>query len=209
VQEVCFCFSFLQAGDDIQKEASSVKIKNIFALILIFALVVVVSACSSEPVEDVYRSNDANEVDEPIAELPEPANGHENNEDNDEEHQPNEPAEAEWGSIHGAIHRVEYGNNVAYLFGTIHGGDPSWFPLAYVVEDALRRADVVAVEVAEIGLGHEAVNEAIMEVLFLPDGLTWNEFLPEDYYMHLVEMMDAWGIVYEEVNAMNPSYLVH
>jgi len=110
--------------------------------------------------------------------------------------------------IHGAIHRVTYGENTAYIFGTIHGGMPDWFPLADAVEDALRRADIVLVEVDEIGLSPEAMMDAVMGAIFLPDGLTWVDFLPEEHYNHMVEMMDAWGVFYSDVNTMNPSYLV-
>lgn len=109
--------------------------------------------------------------------------------------------------IHGGLHRVEYGGNVAYLFGTLHAGRDHWFPLADVVEDALRRADVLAIEVEEI-MDMEAVENALMQVMFLPDGLTWVEFLPEEAYLHLVAMMEEWEIPYEEVNVLNPAFLV-
>ena len=108
--------------------------------------------------------------------------------------------------IHGAIHRVEYGNNVAYLFGTIHGGHEHWFPLANVVEDALRRSDVLAVEIDEVA-DEEALLAALVQVMFLPDGQTWVDFLPEYAYNHLVAMMEAWEVPYEEVNTFNPAYL--
>lgn len=111
-------------------------------------------------------------------------------------------------NITGALHRVEYGNNVAYLFGTIHGGHPHWFPLACIVEDALRHADIIAVEVEEIA-DPAAFNDIITALTFLPDGLTWAEYLPEPEYNHLVEMAEAWGLMYSAVNTMNPAMLVH
>ena len=114
---------------------------------------------------------------------------------------------SEGGGIHGAIHRVEYGYNVAYLFGTLHGGHDHWFPLADVVEDAIRRSDVVAVEVEEVAGETAAMDAALMGAMFLPDGMTWVEFLPEYAYNHIVEMMVAWEIPYEEANTMNPWFL--
>jgi len=111
--------------------------------------------------------------------------------------------------IHGALHRVTYGDNVAYIFGTIHGGRPYWFPLADVVEDALRRADIIAVEVEEIGGTEAAMQEALAAVTYLPDGQTWYDILPEAHYDYLVTMMwEQWGINYTMVNTMNPSLLV-
>ena len=114
---------------------------------------------------------------------------------------------SEGGVIHGAIHRIEYGYNVAYLFGTIHGGHDHWFPLADVVEDALRRADVLVLEVENIGGYMSGLEEALMEVMFLADGNTWADVLPDTEYNHLVAMMVEWDIAYEEVNTMNPAFL--
>ena len=108
--------------------------------------------------------------------------------------------------IHGAIHRIEYGDNVVYLFGSLHGGRPEWFPLASVVEDAMQRADVFAME---IDLSDEAaLDEALESVMFLPDGLTWVEFLPDFAYEHLVKVLAEWDIPYEMVNTWNPYFLI-
>ena len=110
--------------------------------------------------------------------------------------------------ITGAIHRVEYGNNVAYLFGTIHLSMEHWFPLADVVEDALRRADVLLVEVDEVALDPMYMVEVMMDNIFLYDGQTWAEFLPEDAYEHLVALLPDWGMEYSAVNTFNPSFLL-
>jgi|GEM_PF-1495049 len=107
-------------------------------------------------------------------------------------------------NIHGALHRVEYGENVAYLFGTLHAGQAHWFPLSELVEDAMRRADVVAVERADLAETWEVRYELIQDVLYLPDGQTWSEFLPEEYYRHLVNMMIEWDVNYEDVNTRRP-----
>jgi len=110
--------------------------------------------------------------------------------------------------ITGAIHRVEFGDNVAYLFGTFHAGRDDWFPLADVVEDALRSADVVAMEIEEIGMGARVFRQAGTSVSHLPNGLTWSDYLPEDAYRHLVATLDSWDVSYENANTMNPIYLI-
>jgi len=182
--------------------------KKIFVL-LILALVVAFSACSSEPEVEIYEPTAPVDVETPEPETPEPIETTEEPEiiEDEEEYPTYEPA-TQGSNIHGAIHRVEYGGNVAYLFGTIHGGHAHWFPLADVVEDALRRADVVAVEVAEIATGSDTFDDSIMEAMFLPDGLTWVDILPEDEYRHLVETLRGWGLVYEHTNTMNPAFLI-
>jgi uncharacterized protein YbaP (TraB family) len=109
-------------------------------------------------------------------------------------------------NIHGAIHRIEYGDNVVYLFGSLHGGRDNWYPLADVVEDAMNRADIFA---TEIGLLDEIEQvEAITAVAMLPDGQTWVDFLPQEAYEHMVEIAAAWDMDYEEVNTMNPVFLI-
>jgi len=108
--------------------------------------------------------------------------------------------------IHGAITRIEYGDNVVYLFGSIHGGRPEWYPLAEIVENALNRADVVASEVGNIS--EEVISTTALEFIMLPDGQTWIEFLPQEAYEHMVEVSAAWDLVYEEVNTLHPSFLI-
>jgi len=108
--------------------------------------------------------------------------------------------------IHGAIHRIEYGDNVVYLFGSLHAERGAWFPLADVVEEATERADVFAAEIDTFDT--EATAAALEDVLLLPDGQTWADFLPQEAYDHLVEVIVAYGIPYEEVRYINPHFLV-
>jgi len=112
-------------------------------------------------------------------------------------------------SIHGAIHRVQYGDNVVYLFGTLHGWRDSWSPLAYEAASALARADVLALEVYAVDA--EAMAAAALEyAMYLPDGQSWAEFLPQEAYEHLIEVLAEWGIEYdEEIRYMNPQLLLH
>ena len=48
--------------------------------------------------------------------------------------------------IHGRLSRIEYGNNTAYIFGSMHIASPHWFPLAPIVEDAIERSDIFVFE---------------------------------------------------------------
>ena len=49
--------------------------------------------------------------------------------------------------IHGMLTRIEYNYNVAYIFGSMHAGQPNWFPLHPMVEDAMARTDIFGFEV--------------------------------------------------------------
>ena len=183
--------------------------KKIFLLLFVLSLAIAFAACSNEPQVDAYEQYEQIEDVEVDNEILESANEPDTYTN---EYTPEEPMvefqEPTGSNILGALHRVEYGNNVAYLFGTIHGGHPHWFPLADIVEDALRRADIIAVEVDELG-DLDGFEDVMLATTFLPNGLTWAEYLPETEYTHLVNMMDAWGLAYDDINTMNPSLLVH
>ncbi|MCL1995406.1 MAG: TraB/GumN family protein [Defluviitaleaceae bacterium] len=62
--------------------------------------------------------------------------------------------------IHGLLSRVEYGDNTAYIFGSMHAGTPHWFPLAPVVEDAMARSQAFVFEY-DISL-NETIQSAII-----------------------------------------------
>jgi len=184
--------------------------KKVFTLMLAFALVAGIGACSNQlEMSDYEPSDNINVAGEtPDTEVSETTVPHQvleeyndNVEDGDNETIEITPTGS---NIHGALHRVVYGDNVAYLFGTFHRGLEHWFPLADIVEDALRRADIVAVEAAEV----PNVEELMFNLMFLSDGLTWVDILPEPYYNHFVELLEPWGMGYEEANIYNPSFLI-
>lgn len=50
------------------------------------------------------------------------------------------------GGYHGMITSVSYGDNKVYIVGTIHAGSDVFFPLHSSVEEAIRRADIFAME---------------------------------------------------------------
>lgn len=158
--------------------------KKLLAFLLILTLIAGLAACANEP-----------EVVEP--DIPEEL----------EIETPDAEAVPIFGSnINGALHRIEYGDNVVYLFGTLHGGRAQWYPLADVVEDALRRADVLAMEVDLTDT--ETLEDAVMDAMFLPDGQTWADFLPQEAYEHLIEVASLYGLSYEESNTIHPTVLV-
>ena len=111
--------------------------------------------------------------------------------------------------IHGALHRIEYEDNVVYLFGTMHAAAPEWFPLANIVEDAMRRADVFAFEF-DMTLGSVDLEEilAVMDLLnegmYLPGDQTLAEVIPADIHASLVEHIESFNRTYEDVRRINP-----
>ena len=178
------------------------KMKHLLILLMTLVLLVGLTACANEyePAEPEYIPEVEETIEPPEEEEAPP-----------EVEEPDEPEEVEeetpaGSQITGAIHRIEYGDNVVYLFGTIHAYREGWTPLADVVEDAMARADVF---VAEISSEEMALVEArVPEIMFLPDGQTWADYLPEEAFDHFVAMTAEWGVGYEEANTISPSFLI-
>ncbi|MDR0271982.1 MAG: TraB/GumN family protein [Clostridiales bacterium] len=123
------------------------------------------------------------------------------------------PANATGRNIHGMITRVSHGENVAYIIGSMHTGQPDWFPLHPVVEDAMARADVFAFEVDmnEVENLSDETLERIIEIQTLPDGLTLQDILPRDIYENFVENFKTYsvlGITYDIVADLKPITII-
>ncbi|MCL2193595.1 MAG: TraB/GumN family protein [Treponema sp.] len=107
--------------------------------------------------------------------------------------------------IHGFISRVEYGQNVAYVFGSMHLGRPEWFPLSPIVEDAIARADVFAFEVDMELMASPAVMAHAANLMMLPDGLTLRDVLPPESFQGFLESLEVLPtITYEMIANFTP-----
>jgi len=108
--------------------------------------------------------------------------------------------------IHGLLSYVEYGDNRAYIFGSMHVGRPDFFPLADVVEQAMRRADTFAFEY-DLTLD-ETLEGIVMALYFmiLPDDETLATYLPPEAYAHLLAVLETFYYIdYELVEYMRPA----
>ena len=117
--------------------------------------------------------------------------------------------EAPSGNIHGKLTRITYGENVAYIFGSMHASMPGWFPLHPIAEDAMARADVFAFEFdipAVEAFSDEELDE-LYAAMFLPDGLTLEDILPEDvfdaFYANL-QTFEILGVTYDNIKNLTP-----
>ncbi|MCL1935216.1 MAG: TraB/GumN family protein [Defluviitaleaceae bacterium] len=113
--------------------------------------------------------------------------------------------------IKGGLTRVTYGNNTAYIFGSVHAGISDWFPLADIVEDAMKSADIFAFETNLWNPSPEEENrfsEIMTELLFLPNNETVANLLPYDIYNHYVDIIESFGLEYENIRNINPVVLL-
>ena len=114
-------------------------------------------------------------------------------------------------NIHGGLHRIEHAGSVAYIFGSLHGGLEDWFPLADIVEDAMRRADVFAFEI-DFSLSEDEVAAIVEDIMLIPDGQTIADILSEELYEHYIAMMTDWANyfvgVLDDIYYTNPAFLI-
>ncbi|MCL2191362.1 MAG: TraB/GumN family protein [Treponema sp.] len=107
--------------------------------------------------------------------------------------------------IHGFISRVAHGENVAYVFGSMHLGRPEWFPLSPVVEDAIARADVFAFEVDMALMASPEVMAHTAGLMTLPDGLTLRDVLSPESFQGFLESLEILPtITYEMIANFTP-----
>jgi len=110
--------------------------------------------------------------------------------------------------IHGFLTRIEYGDNVAYLFGDYSLTRPDWLPFAPIVEEAMQRADVFFVREDPNVFDDPLVLEFVLERGYLPQGATLAEYLPLNIYEHLMYYMDSYDIDTWFIGDLAPSVVV-
>jgi len=109
--------------------------------------------------------------------------------------------------IHGFLSRITYGENVAYIMGSMHMGRPDWFPLAEIVQDAMERSDIFVFEYDLTTTVSPQVHQRMMDTYVnLPDGITLEDVLPDDVFAHFYAMLETFPVVtYRMVSHFTPA----
>jgi len=124
--------------------------------------------------------------------------------------------------IHGLLSVVEYGNNRAYILGSIHVGRESWYPLTPAAEAAMERADIFAFEIdlgaeggsclcdpADCACGCEPdATDCIcllLDFMFFPEGVTLATFLPPEDYEIFMDYLSTFPIPAEVWETLRPT----
>jgi hypothetical protein len=102
----------------------------------------------------------------------------------------------------GTLYRVTRDGNTAYLFGTIHIGLPSFYPLEPRVTEALAKASKLAVELDVRDSG--AFQSALQKHGFYRDGETLSDHLSADTLAQLRKALPEYGMTPEQVVRMKP-----
>lgn len=102
----------------------------------------------------------------------------------------------------GTLYRVRHQGNTSYLFGTIHVGKPTFFPLEAEVTRALSRASKL---VLEIDLRHpEPFQTALQKHGMYANGESIERHLSADSLAQLQQALQEVGIPLDRVKHMKP-----
>lgn len=97
--------------------------------------------------------------------------------------------------------------NVAWLFGSIHVGMESYYPLPQYVIDAYNSSDALAVEVDIVAMERNIIGQLFyLRNLIYTDGSKISEHLPEDTYNRAVEILQENGIYNAAMDGYIPSF---
>ena len=102
----------------------------------------------------------------------------------------------------GTLYRVRHQGNTSYLFGTIHVGKPTFFPLEAEVTRALSRASKL---VLEIDIRHpEPFRTALQKHGLYANGDSIERHLSADSMTRLQQALQEAGVTLEQVRNMKP-----
>lgn len=96
---------------------------------------------------------------------------------------------------------VSSATNKVYLFGTVHAGKASWYPLPKPVQDAFESSPVLAVE-ADI-TNPDAMAKSARAAIYTPPA-NLGTHVPGQDYLHFLHYLPRYGLSEEELVKMKP-----
>ena len=106
------------------------------------------------------------------------------------------------------LYRVtDEGGNVIWLFGSIHVGVESYYPLPDYVLDAFDGSDALAVELDVMKLEWNFVEQTeLLQLMVYTDGTDITDHLPEATYTRAVEILQENGMYKEGMEYYIPAF---
>lgn len=170
--------------------------KRILSLLLALCLLMALTACGAPTrVRDLDTDKPTTAQTEPLT--PSHSAGTEPLE--------TEPAQTV-SSITPALYRVtDESGNVVWLFGSIHVGLPSFYPLPDYVLSAYENADALAVEcdIQAFSSDLAAQTEALKQLMYL-DGTKISDHISEELYTEAVEALKDCGLYMSAMDLYQP-----
>ncbi|MCL2361969.1 MAG: TraB/GumN family protein [Defluviitaleaceae bacterium] len=132
--------------------------------------------------------------------------------------------EIEVDGIHGLLSVVQYGDNRAYILGSMHVGREDWYPLTSAAEAAMNRADVFAFEIDMSSDGGPCLCDEycdcdcdpdandcmclLMEMMFFPEGEDLLTFLPAEDYKRFMANLRTFPVNLDVISTFRPTTIV-
>lgn len=112
----------------------------------------------------------------------------------------------------GILYEVRGGDGEVYLFGSVHAGDESMYPLRTEVTEAFDTADVVGFEVDLELLEGNWMDDLLRSVRLgatgtYTDGTVLSDHIDEELYREVVEFFSEYGIPESAVEDYRPGVL--
>ncbi|MUK88838.1 hypothetical protein GMD78_10585 [Ornithinibacillus sp. L9] len=107
----------------------------------------------------------------------------------------------------GFLWKVENGDTIVYLQGTIHAGTEDFYPLNEKIEQAYAESNVVVPEIDLNNVNPFEMQGITMELATYEDGTTIEDHIPEDLYGLLDETLQELGLPLQMLNNFKPWFL--
>lgn len=98
------------------------------------------------------------------------------------------------GSSEGVFYRVQENDQTVYLFGSIHVGDESLYPLHDQIDEAFEEADHLAVEIDMSDVNELESSQMMMQKGIYKDGTTLSDVLEDDVFSETVDQLSGFGL---------------
>lgn len=98
------------------------------------------------------------------------------------------------GSSEGVFYRVQDNDQTVYLFGSIHVGDESLYPLHAQIDEAFEEADHLAVEIDMSDVNELESSQMMMQKGIYMDGTTLSDVLEDDVFSETVDQLSGFGL---------------
>jgi GumN protein. len=104
----------------------------------------------------------------------------------------------------GFLWEIKYGENTAYLLGSIHAANYDIYPFSSKMLNAFAKSDVLCVEADILNLSSA---ETYLKYIYYTDGSTLKDHVSEETYQKAVEVGAIFGLTEEVVALLKPWYL--
>lgn len=98
------------------------------------------------------------------------------------------------GPSEGVFYRIQENDQTIYLFGSIHVGDQSLYPLHDQIDEAFEEADHLAVEIDISDINELEAQQAMMQQGMYLDGTTLSDVIDDDIFNETVTHLSGIGL---------------